>query len=164
MALQTPGESPNPTRPPGGHRGAAFAAVSAGLVTALFGLALGAVGPSTSSYQTCSSLGTAEINGTEYAICTVSINWGFWGLQYPRTSPIHLNVDGVLFNVYGYATIDCPVVNVTGQEPNGSSYSFLIYPTPLGCIFDRPTVFSADGEFGATWTGGSSLELLVRAG
>jgi len=81
--------------------------------------------------------------------------------------PAHTpRVDGLrrsLFSIRGYNTMDCPVVNVTGVEPGGSSASFFIAPVPLNCQFATPTVFSPDHDFGATWGGGSPIEIFVRA-
>ncbi|HYA57660.1 MAG TPA: hypothetical protein VEH57_04250 [Thermoplasmata archaeon] len=94
-------------------------------------------------------------------MCNASLNWN--GVGFTPTVLAQVSFGGALFVVYGYNTIDCPVVNVTGLEPGNVSFHFLIYPVPSDCpLFPTPTVLSPDQSVGATWTGGPTILLLVR--
>jgi len=115
----------------------------------------------------CPAVGNASVQGRLYWSCEMSLDWGnlsgaAGGFPGGSTRAVEVSLHGVFFRVYGYDTEDCPVVSVTGNESNGSSYSFLIYPAPLNCEFNVPTVLSPDGVFGATWTGGAGVQVLVR--
>jgi len=115
--------------------------------------------------QPCPGSTTVQVGLTTYGECDAAIDWNSsaGGSPFGPTNVTTASLDGVVFDVYGYGG-DCAVVNVTGHEPGGRTFSFLIYPVPDGCTFVQTTVFSPDGDFGATWTGGTSIELLVRAG
>jgi hypothetical protein len=113
----------------------------------------------------CPASSPVRFAGTSYVVCDAALNWSGVG-PWPSPEQTHdtnASLDGVAFSVFGYATEDCAVVNITAVEPGGSAYSFLIYPTPENCNFVHPTTFSPDAELGASWTGGSIVELLVRA-
>jgi hypothetical protein len=69
---------------------------------------------------------------------------------------------GARCTVEGYDAAECSVVNVTGDEPPGAAHSLRICPSPLDRQVTEPTVLSPDAPFGATWSGGSAIELLVR--
>jgi hypothetical protein len=113
----------------------------------------------------CPASASIQFAGTPYVSCDASLNWsgvGLWPapMQTPDTN---VSLDGVAFAVFGYATEDCAVVNVTGAVAGGPADSFLIYPTPDGCDLLHPTAFAPDGAFGASWDGNSVVVLLVRA-
>ena len=110
----------------------------------------------------CPGNGTVVFNGTVYATCGATIQWPAWINPSGTTNHTLVDFHGVAFDIVGYLTTECTVVRVTGQEPGGATFSFLIYPTPVNCQFVTPTVLSADGMFGATWHGGASIDLLVR--
>ena len=116
--------------------------------------------------QTCALSTNLTVNGTLYSSCNATLYWieipspqTFFSIQHLAT----VSFQGVSFNITGYNTMECPVVNVSGKEAAGATYTFLIYPTPLNCQFTQATAFSPDLDFGATWTGGSSIQVLVRA-
>jgi hypothetical protein len=118
--------------------------------------------PTGATFQTCPGNATIEINGTNYWTCNVTLNWA--GVRLFNTTPhIHAALHGVAFDVYGYPTMECPVVAVTGNETGGASFSLYIAPSPVNCTLMEPTVVSPDHDFGATWNWGASVELLVRA-
>lgn len=109
--------------------------------------------------------GTTEVlvdNLGYYSTCNVTLSWPS---GFPVSTPvINVTLAGVALSVYAYETMDCPVLSVTGHETGGTVQTFLIYPTPVNCEWNTPTVFSADGTFGATWTGGPAVELYVWDG
>jgi len=122
--------------------------------------------PTNTTAESCAPGPNVTFDGEVYASCNATLAWNttyesfqqWYGVQ----SLANVSLRGVVFNVTGYNTMDCPVVNVTGHEPMGNTYSFLIYPIPDGCQFNTPTVLSPDHSFGATWTGGDSIQILVR--
>ncbi len=83
---------------------------------------------------------------------------------HPYAHQDNVSFEGVLFRVFSYDTADCPVLNVTGTEVTGATYSFLSYPVPLNCQMVRPMVLSPDGVFGAIWHQTATVTLLVKAG
>jgi hypothetical protein len=131
------------------------------------GLAMGeavvaTLAPTGPSDPACGSTGSVSVNNTSYWACQATLDWA----AVDGTAPgvlLATTFHGVQFTVDGYNTADCSVVNVTGVEPSGATDSFLIAPAPIDCQVASPTVFSADSAFGASWSGGSSIELLVRA-
>jgi hypothetical protein len=116
--------------------------------------------------QSCPPTTTVTVNETVYWSCTATLYWN------PSVEPENFTVQelavvpfqGVLFNITGYVTMDCPVVNVTGHETAGMTYSLWIFAIPMNCQYVHPTVLSQDQNFGATWNGGSSIQVLVREG
>ncbi len=110
----------------------------------------------------CPSSGLVSYNETEYSACNATLSWSQVGFNQTRL--VSATLDGAQFTVYGYDTMECPVVNVTGVEPSGASFHFLIAPTPMNCEFEHPLVLSPDHFVGAVWDGGSSIQLLVRVG
>jgi len=117
--------------------------------------------------QTCPTATNITFNGTAYTSCNATLYWStsfespqqMFAVQRLAT----VLFEGVSFNISGYNTVDCSVVDVTGREPTGATYSFLVYPVPVNCQFTEPTVFAPDNYFGATWTGGNWIQVLVRA-
>lgn len=149
----------------------ALAAVFVGSVVAISALSPtgpnSLVPPTKVVEQTCPPTTNVTVDGAVYWSCDATLYWNdslqgpaFFSVQQLAT----VSFQGILFNITGYNTAECPVVNVTGQEPSGATYSFLIYPTPLNCQFTQPTVLSPDYVFGATWNGGASIQVLVRDG
>jgi hypothetical protein len=118
--------------------------------------------PAAALVPTCVPSAPVVVNNTSYGACWATLD----GAVVQGTAPAKLlavTFDGVQFTVEGYATADCSVVNVTGVEPSGARYTLLLYPASLDCRFTQPTVLSPDGVFGASWSGGPSIELLVRS-
>jgi hypothetical protein len=105
-------------------------------------------------------VGVVRLSSVNYWYCDARLNWTNY--SYVPTEFVNLTFRGVVFKVSGYDTIDCPVVEVVGTESGGPHYSFLIYGTPMNCNITTPAVFSPDGLFGAGWSGGLSIRLLVR--
>jgi hypothetical protein len=129
----------------------------------IIGISLpGSSGSLSTEVQTCPANTTILVNTTTYWACIITIDWSSASAPFVNTSHVYVAFHGVMFDVYGYNTIDCPVVNITGHETSGATFSFLIYPVPLNCQLTQPTVFSPDHDFGATWNGMSSVQLLVR--
>lgn len=119
-----------------------------------------------SAAPACPAASQVSRDGESYASCNVTLTWpplppGPASLTL-TTAVINVTLEGVGLSVYGYSTVDCPVLSVSGHEPSGVSSSFLIYPIPDGCVSDQPTVFSSDGTFGATWTGGLGVVLYAE--
>lgn len=119
--------------------------------------------------QTCPGATTVTIGASTYWSCNATLDWS--GVGFVPAELASVSFQGVLFVVYGYNTMDCPVVNVTGNEATGATFAFLIYPSPVNCDMSQPTVFSPDGAVGATWDGGltgasggfGTIQLLVRS-
>lgn len=147
-------------------------AVGAALVAVVIGMALegpapagrGVTQPTAPGQQVtrnCSTTGATKLSSGSYWYCDVTLNWTGW---LPNVTELaNVTFHGVLFNVSGYDTMECPVLQVTGYETGGPSYSFLIYATPLNCNYTHPTVLAPDGLFGASWNGEPVVQLLVRA-
>ena len=104
--------------------------------------------------------GIRVIHGTSYYWTYVNAPVNDMG--HPYAHQRYAQFEGVLFRVFIYDTMDCPVLNVTGTESGGLTYSFLIYPSPLSCELTRPTVFAPDGMFGASWNETTTVTLLVK--
>jgi hypothetical protein len=111
----------------------------------------------------CPTSGAVQINGTLYFCDSVQLNWN-------NTSPgVKLNVtfSGVAFHLDWYNTFECPVVNVTAQEPTGTVYTLFVgsrcTPSmPVGqSDYPGPNFFSPHREFGATWVSLSVIQLYV---
>ncbi len=119
--------------------------------------------------QTCPEATTVTIGASTYWSCNAKLDWS--GVGFVPAELARVSFQRVLFAVYGYNTMDCDVVNVTGNESTGAAFAFLIYPIPLNCDMSQPTVFSTDGAVGATWDGGvtgatggfGTIQLLVRS-
>ena len=109
----------------------------------------------------CVPSGSVSVNNTTYDSCTAALDWA--GTGTASQPLVRTTFNGVRFQVSGYNTADCSVVNVTGEESSGAAYSLLIYPAPFNCTFDQPTALFPDGAFGATWSGGATIQLLVKA-
>jgi len=78
----------------------------------------------------------------------------------------YVRFHNVTFDLFGYETYDCPVVNVTGHEANGSAFDFLVAKSPLTCNggIQGPVKLSQDGDVGVSWSMGDSYAVLyVRA-
>jgi hypothetical protein len=120
-------------------------------------------GPLSGPRTTCAGTTQEDVKGTTYWACNATLDWT--GVGYSPTKLASISYLDIQFVVYGYNTVDCipGAVNVTGQESNGTSYSFLIYREPLDCQVAQPTAISPDKGFGSTWYGGSSVLLLVPA-
>lgn len=106
--------------------------------------------------------GTTTIGGVAYYNGSVDV------VTNPLFSPVAnqttAEFQGVLFRFAIYETMKCParpVLNVTGTEPSGVTFSFLITPVPRNCAMQHPTVLSPDGAFGATWQGTSATVILL---
>jgi hypothetical protein len=163
-----------PERSGRGHRRSRHglaSAVAVGAAIALAGLAAGgftssgaargSVVPMAGPAVSCPATTSVPGDGGTFASCAIPLSWGLVG-PAGSTPVVTTEFDGVSFYVYAYETIDCPVVNVTGHETGGATFSFLICPSPDNCQFAQPLVYSADHVFGAEWTGGSSVLLLAR--
>ncbi len=106
--------------------------------------------------------GTTTIGGITYEWESVRVVTNPLSGPYDVAQTI-VDFQSVHFRLFIYDTVDCPVLNVSGTEPTGVSYSFVIYPIPFNCEMRRPTVISIDGTFGASWQGRSTtVSLLVR--
>lgn len=106
--------------------------------------------------------GTTTINATSYYWTNVTPP--VTRLMQPCCQMLNVSFEGVHFRVFIYQTMECDVLNVTGTELGGPTYSFLVYPTPLNCQNWRPMVLAPDGVFGAIWYQTAMVRLLVRAG
>lgn len=119
--------------------------------------------PGSSREQTCPPTTTVKVNGTVYWSCSAILYWSAnTSLMFAVQQLATVSFQGVLFNISGQRTMDCPVVNVTGREPTAATYSLLIGAVPFDCQLTQPTVFSPDHDFGATWNGVDSIQVLVR--
>lgn len=107
------------------------------------------------------STGTTMINATSYYWTNVTPP--ITRLFQPCCQALNVSFEGVHFRVSIYETMECNVLNVTGAEVGGPTYSFLIYPIPYNCQNWRPLVLSPDGVFGAVWYRTTTVTLLVRA-
>ena len=107
------------------------------------------------------STGTMTLNGTSYDWTNVTPP--VTDLFAPCCRMLNVSFEGVLFRLFIYATMECSVLNVTGTELGGSTYSFLVYPIPANCRNWRPLVLAPDGVFGAIWYQTATVTLLVKA-
>ena len=100
------------------------------------------------------------VNGTVYywTNVTVPVNEAF----QPCCHQMNVSFEGVRFRLFIYGTMECDVLNVTGTELGGSTYSFLFYASPMDCRMSRPMVFAPDASFGAICYQTSTVTLLVR--
>ncbi len=105
--------------------------------------------------------GTTTINATSYYWTNVTPP--VTQLMQPCCHMLNVSFEGVHFRVFIYGTMDCDVLNVTGTELGGPTYSFLIYPIPYNCQNWRPMVLAPDDVFGAIWYQTATVTLLVRA-
>ncbi len=106
------------------------------------------------------STGTMTVNGTSYYWTNVTPP--VTKVFQPCCQMLNVSFEGVHFRVFIYETMECDVLNVTGTESGGPTYSFLIYPTPLNCQNWRPMVLAPDGVFGAIWYQTATVTLLVK--
>jgi len=115
----------------------------------------------------CPMTTTAVYNNSLYWTCSAEIHFAPISSD-PSNHVTHTYVKShnVSFDLFGYETYDCPVVNVSGHEANGSMFSFLIAKSPLTCNggIQGPVKLSPDGDVGGSWAMGDSYVILyVRA-
>jgi hypothetical protein len=102
------------------------------------------------------------LNGVAFSTCGLVVHWNLFadGQQWLATA----SSQGILFNVSGYLTMDCPILNVTGREAGGRTYSLLVIPVPAGCRYIQPIVLSPDQAFGVVWNASEWVPLISEAG
>ena len=152
------------------ERGGVTAIVSLVLVFAVFSLAVTAYIPRSQwvglpwGAPVCPTSRSTEVNGSAYGYCNQWLNWA--GVGVTPVLLANMSFHSVRFTIYGNTqTWGCPVVNLTGTEANHSSSSVLLYGAPYDCNSFRPSMkFASDLDFGANWTGGNVIQLLVRMG
>ncbi len=134
--------------------------------TAVFAIAVG-VGMESVDHAPapCPATTPTSINETGYLSCSTSAVFGSaWSnvTKIPRTN---VTFEGVSFVLFGYNTMECPVLSVSGHEANGTSFGFLIYGGVGGnCLARNPTVLTPDHDAGASWSVAVQyVTLLVRA-
>ncbi len=101
------------------------------------------------------------LNGTAYDFCNATLDWSNATPSSGQVELAEMNFSGVHFVIFGSVTPSCPWVNATGQESTGATYGLFFGLIVKTCLPLLPTLLSPDGLFGANWTGGNSIQLVV---
>jgi len=125
-------------------------------------------GYGTPAVPPCSGSTSLQVDRVAYWGCTAEVNFAPAGLGSNTSRDVThtlVNFHHVSFDAYGYFTMECPVLSVSGMEANGSNFSLLIYMAPTNCRSGNETVLTSDSSAGAIWTGqDANVTLLVREG
>ena len=137
----------------------AIAVGGATLVLVLVVLAQATPAPVTA---VCRSVSTLTENDTPYSACILGVRLADPSAPVESSDVEHLVFQGMHFEIYGYDTFaGAPVVNVTGHEPSGETYSLQL--ACLICQSPGDSKLSPDRAFGAIWDGVTTLTVLVRS-